>query len=320
MNRQTRNVIVSLGFLLLALFVVDRCVGWGIDRLYFSRSHKKAYALKGIHEELFVMGYSRAENHYIPTILEDSTNLTCFNFGSGGQNIYYHYALLNAILLHHTPRAVLLELGSIDYLKTSSASDKDKLSQLSPLYAHCAAIRELLDGRGMYEPWKFLFRSFAFNSTPSDILYTSLVRGNNPSMKMQGYIPIYGICNEPLAPEQVEYKELDSEKITCLDRFVRLCEDNGIRLVVAISPAYQIAEPEFRQRIVDRLRDFGVPVADYSRLLAEPKFQSYFKDALHLNHAGAEYYTPIIGAEIKVILNDIGNEKIEGIDGCRNPS
>ena len=320
MNRQIQSVIVSLGFLLLALFVIDRCVGWGMDRLYFSRSHKKAYALKGVHEELLVMGYSRAENHYIPMILEDSTNLTCFNFGSGGQNIYYQYALLNTILLHHTPRAVLLELGSIDYLKTSSASDKDKLSQLSPLYAHCAAIREVLDSRGIYEPWKFLFRSFAFNSTPSDILYTSLVKGNNPSMKMQGYIPIIGIYNEPLVPEQIEYEELDPEKIACLNRFVRLCKDNKIRLVVAISPAFQIAERKFRPKIIGRLRNCGVPVVDYSGLLAEPQFRSYFKDVLHLNYTGAEYYTPIIGAKLKVILNDIGYEKNEGIDGRRNPS
>lgn len=305
MNRQTRSVILSLGFLLLALFVVDRCVGWGVDRLYFSQSHKKAYALNGVHEDLLVMGYSRAENHYIPAILTDSTDLSCFNFGTGGQNIYYQYALLNTVLLHHTPRAVLLELGSIDYLKTSSASDKDKLSQLSPLYAHCAAVRELLNGKGMYESWKFLFGSFAFNSTFSDMLYTSIVKENNPSMKMQGYIPIIGAYNEPLAPERVEYEELDTEKIACLDRFVRLCEDNGIRLVVAISPAFQIAEPEFRQKIVDRLRDSGVPVANYSGLLAEPRFRSYFKDALHLNHIGAEYYTPIVGAKLKVILNDI---------------
>ena len=123
---------------LLVFFTIglDRGLGWLYETAYFSETSRKndrlIHSVLGTNEDILIFGSSRALHHYNPEIIEDSLGMTCYNVGSGGQNIYFHLALLESTLERYTPEIVILELMYIDFEVTPQQWDTEKLGTLLP--------------------------------------------------------------------------------------------------------------------------------------------------------------------------------------------
>ena len=103
-----------------------------------------------------IFGSSRALHHYNPAIISNETKLSCFNMGYGGQNIYYHLALLKSTLKYHKPKIVVLDLITIDIEKTSPQWDVEKLGILAPFIHICPECKEAVMQRGGLERIKLI--------------------------------------------------------------------------------------------------------------------------------------------------------------------
>lgn len=117
--------------LLIFTVLLDFAFGRLYEGLYFSeksrQNDRRIHSVLGTHEDILIFGSSRALHHYNPKIIEDSLGMSCYNVGSGGQNIYYHLALLEATLERYTPKIAILELMSIDFEITPPQWDTEKL-------------------------------------------------------------------------------------------------------------------------------------------------------------------------------------------------
>lgn len=115
---------------------MDQAIGYIYDQLYFSeksqRNDRLIHSAVGTSEDILIFGSSRAYHHYNPMVFENCLGMSCYNVGYGGQNIYYHLALLKSSVIRHKPKIAILELLYIDFEKTDEIFDTEKLSILLP--------------------------------------------------------------------------------------------------------------------------------------------------------------------------------------------
>jgi lysophospholipase L1-like esterase len=306
--KKIRHFMLALIIFLAILVCADKLVGFFLDKTFFSVQDKLCYALNDCDDDIVIIGASCAQVNYDPRIISDSTQLSVFNFGTGGQNIYYHYAILNTILQHHSPKVVILEIGGIDYLITIQRYNKERLpSALGPLYFHCDTVASIINNISPFEKYKYLSSVFPYNSTIDDIIYSAVKGGNNINIKNKGYGPITG--SSPalfLKEEEIEGVGFDDAKIEYILRLVEVCKSRNIEIIIVRSPAYHTKTTNYSNLVYDRLyKNTGIEIWDYEQDSTFLTHKEYFKDALHLNHNGATIYSQIIAGRLKEELSQL---------------
>lgn len=289
--------------ILLALFFVDRIFGKLLDRLYIYQTDKVTYAIKKAKEDILILGSSRAVAHYDSKIIEKETGLSCFNYGVGGQNIYYHYAILNTVIRTHKPKIVVYELFDIDITKTASSHDKDLLNALYPAYNINDTIHSIVKLQGTKTRNKLVISSiYKHNSNLTNYIYNILLK---PAWyDSAGYIAIEsGKWNKEIELLNEKY-EFDNQKIEYIRRFMELCKSENIQLIFAVSPKYCIYEKNVNP-VFDTIRNMALNNdIEFWYYEQDKKFlddRDYFKDPLHLKKEGATEYTKIISEKIKEV-------------------
>lgn len=299
------NSIKFTIYLVVFIISFDLAIGWIFDQLYFSdksrRNDRLVYSVMNTNEEILIFGSSRALHHYNPIILQDSLGMTCFNVGSGGQNIYFHLALLKATLERYTPKIVILELVTIDIEKTPPQWDTEKLAALWPFAKHTEAAKEAVFRRGIFEKIKSLSRIYRFNSLFYNILKNNLIEFSN---HQNGYIPIKRVWNKELEYNKLVIKDEDNDKILALKSFIEICESNKISLHIFISPHYALKESNsmYNNIINDLREDYNIQVHNFESDSLFMLHSNYFADPLHLNSAGADLFTEKV---LRVLSNEL---------------
>ena len=59
---------------------------------------------------ILIFGSSRAAHHYVPSILSDSLDMSCYNCGLDGNGIIYGYGKLKTITARYYPKIVILDI------------------------------------------------------------------------------------------------------------------------------------------------------------------------------------------------------------------
>ena len=79
-------VKVVLFFVIAA--VLDVIFGWGFDLLRGKarggQTHKNEYIANDCVDDILILGSSKADHHYVPSVFEDSLGLSCYNAGEMG--------------------------------------------------------------------------------------------------------------------------------------------------------------------------------------------------------------------------------------------
>lgn len=302
--RDIKKLLRYILLVLVLLGVADVLLGFVFDNYFFlveNKSQKHAY--EGGEEEIVIFGGSRAQNVYDPLIIQDSLGLKCWNYGSGGQNIYYHYALLNVLLQNAKvqPKIAILELAYIDFYNTPKWNT-EKLSALNMLYAVNDTVKDIMRMDGY---WKCMVLNYSNLYRYNSQLFYMLrnLKHNNSDESIKGFEPRYGTWSSSI---QIITKEdnavFDTNKLEYIKRFIALCKKNNIDLIITNSPNYRKFECE--QKWVSKLQkiasDNGIIYLNHESdpyYLAHPEF---FYDAFHLNRKGTLRYTSEIASEIKM--------------------
>lgn len=304
MRSETVKQIKKLAFrgavFFVILLVLDVSLGYLVRSAYFRQENKYIHGILNTEADVIIVGSSRANSHYVPSVFKDSLGMSCFNLGSGGQNIYYYYGILGSILERYSPKVIIMDVmgGDIEERKVNT----DRLSEFLPFYRSSKSIREMIDLRGPVERIKLLSGIYPFNSQVTSIVYSYLKKGSNPHLLMDGYIPLDGIISSPLPEvEREDPVPLDMVKVGLVEKIAHWCQQKKVRLVIIVSPRFSkfvVRNPSI-ESLSDIVSKYDVEVWDYEQDEYFLSRGDLFRDELHLNHNGAVEYTKMIASKIK---------------------
>ena len=120
---------------------------------------------------ILIFGSSRAAHHYVPSILSDSLDMSCYNCGLDGNGIIYGYGKLKTITARYYPKIVILDIQPTFDLFTN-----DNCKYLAPLrpYYQYPGVDSLFWDINPSERWKMMSNSYRFNSKFLSILMDNL--------------------------------------------------------------------------------------------------------------------------------------------------
>ncbi|WP_372934708.1 hypothetical protein [Mariniphaga sediminis] len=300
----SKNIfLIRAIFLLLILAIADFIIGSSLDFFYKKTLWKTTYSLYQTNEEILIFGSSRASHHYDPRIFSDELDLTCFNSGYDGKNIYYHYALLVSILSRHTPDVIILDINSSDFMERGDLWSTDGLDILLPYYKNESNdFKDVVKLRSPSEKLKMLSCTYPYNSKIIDIA-KGYIAGRDQAMGIQGFNPLIGTRktqdNRSKSLESEEIATIDEQKVQYIQRFIDLAIRHDIQLYIIASPNLNSFDTSKIQSIVNKN---DVVFWDYSD---NPNFMTgtYFKDGSHMNKLGAELFSKVIASRIKENLH-----------------
>ena len=145
-----KRFLIQIAVFFGLVAVIDVCCGFGFDYL---KSHAKGgdtcknyYLAERCEDDVLILGSSKAARHYVPSVIEDSLGLSCYNAGEPGCGIIPAYARYRMVAERHKPKLVVYEVTpSYDYFVAD-----DYTKYLGPIrqYRDKKAVRELYSSFG----------------------------------------------------------------------------------------------------------------------------------------------------------------------------
>lgn len=257
----------------------------------------------GINEDIAVFGASRAAHHYVPQVFQDSLGYKLMNYGCDGQNIYNHYAMLSMRINNSSekPKLVMLEIASID-ISDTPGHNTDKLSVLNPFYDLNNDVKQVLGLKGKtYNYGLRMSKLFKYNSYLSVVVkcFFGIEEG---VYKNQGYEPLYGQWKKNIEIiKEDKDPNMDGTKRSYLIRFIELCKDNDIPIIILNSPHFVIYDVNrtWWKEVVNIAQDYDVPCWDYEQSEMFISSPEVFNEPYHLNDKGAKLYSVVVASRIK---------------------
>jgi hypothetical protein len=246
--------------------------------------------------KIFILGSSRAQNHYNSSLISKKTGLSCFNAGIGGQGILSNYAILKERLKRNKPDIVVLDIAPVIMI---DSKQNEKLNKFSPFMGSYKAFDEVL----IYSPnYKLanVIQTYKFNSSLYDMLF-----GLTTERKSDNYTPIEGkLKNVERQNESIIIDEdILSLQITFIEKMKRLCAQEDVVFVCVISPSFMKSTDvsELSKAYVEIIKHFSVKdfiMFDFYNMPAISDDDALFKDVNHLNAMGSNIYSDLFANEI----------------------
>ncbi len=296
----TSIIIIGLG-----LFIVDRI---GANAMWWVNQHTKENAglkirtmINDVNADVLLMGTSRCNRHYVPSIISDSIGMSVYNGGiDASDNIYAHYTLLNLILQRYKPKVICLEVSTNDF--TNPQDPFSTVSFFAPYFGNNEQSDSIFHLAGLYWQYK-LFHLFRFNAkatsniaglyvTPQDVGKDGYVPSPQPTHLIEG---------KPALAEVIG--NVDNQKILFIQRFIDICKKNQIKLIFMISPAYTTINKRHYNKLKEVAEKNGTPLLDYHTMGVFLDHPDYFEDSVHLWGKGATEYSKIFASQLKTLLN-----------------
>jgi hypothetical protein len=304
-SKNKTNFFIKILLFVMICIVLDRVIGgicdYLLEHVKGGFGAKNNYVMHHTSEDLLIFGSSRANHHYVPSILKDSLGVSVYNCGHDGTGIIYEYGILKAITARYYPKYIIMDVfSSFDILK--SGDNARFLDDLKPYY-DIRGISSLIHDLDPNARTKFFSRSFQYNSK-----IMSLIKDNIDGTRIDfdnGYVPLYGEINyekkEIISENRIE---VDSVKLYYFKKFLDEC--NGrIKVIAVISPWYGASNSGNFESIKQICRKKNVPVLDFYADSFFVMNQNLFADPSHLNAQGAELYTQKIAGYVKNIGNKV---------------
>ncbi len=298
-----KNFLLKVLLFFACVMAMDFVFGFGFSWL---RSHAKGgstanceYIANRAKDDIIIFGSSRATHHYIPQIIEDSLGVSCYNCGEEGNGIVLAYGRFKMLTDRYKPKLVIYEMTpGYDYgIKEPNTK---YLGYLRPYYAK-DGIKSLFDD--FDDEFSFLkMKSKMYQNTGK--LLPDLVDNFSFRDNRKGYTPLSGKINirnidEPI----VEEMEIDSLKLSYVEKLILETKNKNIPIVFMISPRYGTNSnllnygPE-----IALCKKYRVPFYNFINCKSIVQNDLYFQDVGHMNNDGAIAYTRVI---INEILNNL---------------
>ena len=287
---------LKLGILFVFVFVFDFFIGNVLGYYYFKNQrgadYRTTYAIDSTKADLLILGSSRASHHYEPDVFKKRLNLTCYNAGRDGNFIFYHYAILQAVLKRYSPKMIILDFSAGDFAKNQDAYDR--LSSLLPYYKNHPEMRSVIELRSPFEKLKLLSKIYPYNSSILAIVSQNIILPPEKKEDINGYIPLSGVWLDSIKNDNAptEY-ETDSNIIKVYQSFIRDCINSKVKLYIICSPYYRKStHTDYSVRLAQEIAEkYDVKLFDYLQDSTFINNSKLFDDPAHLNNEGAELFS-----------------------------
>lgn len=298
----------------ITLFVA---LDYGIGLLFTALENKvidypinygNAY-LKAVHnlnEDVVIIGESRAHGNFIPSVLEDSLNLSVINAASNGSYMSQQAAVIRMLLNRYVPQLVIWEVNPTSLMEKFQSDELDAALDLTPFYKTDSLSRCLIQQRSKYECIKMQSNAYRNNNKLVGLMliiasghHDDNLKGYNP-LSTSGYI-------FPTKREQVFDDAFSKDRYDLLQRTLEFTKQKGCRMILVSSPQYEktnLNSTKQAKMFGSLMDSLNVPYLDYR---CDERFQSdstYFKDCSHLNEKGAKAFMQIVIPEINPIVQN----------------
>ena len=221
-----------------AVFVIDRAIGVVCDYLY---SHAKGGDTKHTYDvfnnvtaDIIILGSSRAVHHYVPTIIEDSTGLSCYNCAYDNQGIINMYGRYKMIAKRKKPKYVICEiLPSLDIFK--DVDDIKYLNSFKP-FRDNPELAEIIKDYSPIEYFKTNSYIYRYNTSIFQIFKNYTEHGRIYEGK--GFSPNKGKMNYTPEPHKEIIGKVDSFKVKYIHKLIEATRKDNVKLFFTASPRY----------------------------------------------------------------------------------
>ena len=298
-----KKLTISILFILVGVFVADRLGGmamwWVNQHTQDVTGPKIKHLVYDADEDAIMMGTSRCNSHYVPSIISDTIGMSVYNGGvDASNNIYSHYIVLNHILAHHSPKVICLEVQATDYSIQHGAFNS--ISFFAPYFGKNEQSDSVFRLAGSY--WKYkISHLYRYNSKAVSNIAGLLI--NRHEGGDNGYIPN---PPPPHHPEDlthfITHRYVDTTKIKIIQRFADLCRQHHVKLIFVVSPMYVKVDTDFYDVLKAFAKQNKIPFMDYHTTGLFLDHPEYFRDNTHLWDKGARAYSSIFASDLKKIL------------------
>lgn len=299
-----RKFFFRLFVIVVLLVLTDVALG-GLFRHFYQTCRygifgRQVYCFTRSDEDLLILGPSTASHHYVPSILSDSLGMSCFNAGSDGMTVFYHYGVLSNYKRERKPEMVIYDFGPNDWCESQGATFtlEAALDRLAP---HCRVTPEidsLFLLEGVAGKVKLLSQLYCYNSKVVQLIKCHFI----PSPEDAGYEALDSRlpAGAPLRTADSCINRRDVLKEKYLQKLIDYTRANDIRLLFVLSPRYaRVREADISVGKEIAARN-GVPVIDMQNA-SELMKPEYFADESHLNDKGARLFTSLLAGRIREV-------------------
>lgn len=299
-----KKFLLSLLFIAGVWFSIDRIGGLAMNWVTWNTSehvsHKICKIVSSIDSDILLLGTSRCECHYIPSIISDSTGMSVYNAGlSASGSIYFQYMTLSHVLTHHTPKVVVLDTGESEFCDNDN--QLNMLTYYAPHIGRCPEADSVFQWVGIQVPYRIshLYRYHSLSNVAIARLFKIDSEFND------GYTPIAAPPSFPKTPglEQPPVA-VDQQRVSTFRRFIALCRQHNIRLVLSISPSYSLISEHYYDELRRIAAEEHLPLLDYDTSGLYKDHPEYFYDNAHLWDEGARLFSQRFAHDLKVLLGD----------------
>lgn len=300
-----KKLIASVLFVALGLFAVDRLGGmlmWWVNQHTHDVSGPKIkYLVNDVHEDILLMGTSRCDLHYVPSVISDTLGLSVYNGGiNASENIYSHYIILNHILATHRPKVICLEVMANDVMMQNAPFCATTF--FAPYFGRNERADSVFLLAGSY--WKYVI-SHLYRCNAKAVSNIAGLAINRHEGGDNGYIPF----PKPVHfPDSLVYRKtqhnVDNLKLEYVQRFINLCKENGVRLIFMVSPMYTKIDANYYDVLKSIAKRNDIPFLDYHTEGLYLDHPEYFMDNDHLWDKGARKYSSIFAHDLKKLINN----------------
>lgn len=287
------------------VLVIDFGFGKACD---YMNAHAKGGETKQMYDlcmkdqyDILIMGSSRAHHHYVPQIIEDSLEMSCFNAGHDGNGILLMYGIYQMIVNRYQPKLIIYDVEqAFDLYEYKADNHCTRYLAVQKPYYNQPGIAQIFKDVKQEEYYKTFSGLCRYNSISIPLVIDYLT---SRPMNSKGYSPLSGeMKKEPVKKEKSEAPTIDSLKYNYMRKFVKDVTEKKIPLLVVVSPKYGALDSDDLQPIKDICEIYHVPFLDY---YAAPEFMAHkewFKEPMHLNDEGARMFSKRIVKSLLLLL------------------
>lgn len=308
------RIACFFGFLTVLVFGFNAMITSGLRQIKTSQYGASNRIMQGdINAQIVITGSSRAVSHYDPRVIQATTGRSAFNIGRNGSQTDMQIAVLKAYLEHNRkPEVIVHNLDAFSFVTTREVYDPGQYVPYlgdEEIYQPLRQINKNI-WRSRYVPlygyvvddmrfnWMLGLRGFV-GWSPREDFYL----GFNPrSAKWTDEFEHFEASN----PHGVSW-EIEPAGVRLVEGLIRLCQANGIQLILVYSPEYAKMQrltnnrPQLFGYFQDLAARYHVPLWDYSSWQYAGSTK-YFTNSQHLNAEGAEVFSADLAARLKDYL------------------
>jgi hypothetical protein len=307
-----RKWLLTIGMLIFVTVLLDRALGWYLDRLYeknhyhYYNGHLN-YFLHNHRCDTLLLGSSRVLDNLDPEVFGPNT----YNLAQAQRHLGWFAAVVDLLVQRKKmpQKLLVINIEPEDFNLNGGYDLMSDIHYLKYYHGKNQFITDEINCSSRFEQLKFLSSTFRHNGEGM-LLITNPWQGIGFLPDRKGFLPM------PSSPEdsaRVMATIALSQKTSTPDfqnheafRYFKhlqlLCIKNRLRLIVITAPYYRssVYTRKAAKKMADFLKKLNVPYLNYvENTPKELKKLSFWYDNKHLNSRGAQLFSERVVSDVK---------------------